>query len=248
MDAPKSKRKRLAWNEQSEAAILELWAERVEELRTERRNSHIYGEMANDLAKLGYNYSGRDVQVKLANFTQRYRKETIPSPWPFYERVHHIIGDFKPNTFFKLTLDSMDETAISSNPTPHATKSSPLSSPLLTPLHSTPSSQQGSPPPPSVSPRAVSPRALSPTSPTPNRSTASLPKKKKKNCMSNFQVKILQKFEMLSSEITRHLKNSSDYDKEILKIEQQKADSLKQIATVNEELKNIISVFLKNDS
>ncbi|CAD6998948.1 unnamed protein product [Ceratitis capitata] len=73
----KSKRKRLAWNEQSEAAILELWAERVEELRTERRNSHIYGEMANDLAKLGYNYSGRDVQVKLANFTQRYGKKCV---------------------------------------------------------------------------------------------------------------------------------------------------------------------------
>ena len=69
----KSKRKRCCWNEGSEAALLDMWPERVEELRAHRKTGYIYAEMANNLCKLGHTCSSRDVQVKLQNFTQRYR-------------------------------------------------------------------------------------------------------------------------------------------------------------------------------
>lgn len=73
--APKAKRKRLAWTEGAELAILDLWAERVVELRGVRKNMHIYENISEELAKLGYIYNAREVQVKLANFSQRYRYE-----------------------------------------------------------------------------------------------------------------------------------------------------------------------------
>ncbi|XP_036322544.1 uncharacterized protein LOC118736601 isoform X1 [Rhagoletis pomonella] len=113
--APKPRKRRLAWAEDGEVAILDLWEERVADLRGARKNGHIYAEMANELAKLGHNYSARDVQVKLANFTQRYRKEKLamgpsggsPSTWPLYARVHQIIGGFKANMFCELTLENI---------------------------------------------------------------------------------------------------------------------------------------------
>lgn len=71
--SPKPKRKRLGWNEGSEAVLLDLWPERLEELRAHRKNGRIYAKMADDLCKLGYTCTSRDVQVKLQNFTQRYR-------------------------------------------------------------------------------------------------------------------------------------------------------------------------------
>ena len=69
----KPKSKRCCWNESSETALLDLWPERVEELRAHRKTGYIYAEMADDLCKLGHTCSPRDVQVKLQNFTQRYR-------------------------------------------------------------------------------------------------------------------------------------------------------------------------------
>ncbi|XP_017469576.1 PREDICTED: uncharacterized protein LOC108361467 [Rhagoletis zephyria] len=113
---PKLKRKRMGWSEGAELAILELWEDRVGELRGLRKNAHVYAEKAADLAELGYIHNASDVQVKLQNFSQRYRKEKAemgpsggsPSTWVHYERVHQIIGGFKSNLHTELTLESID--------------------------------------------------------------------------------------------------------------------------------------------
>ncbi|XP_067616072.1 uncharacterized protein [Eurosta solidaginis] len=180
--------------------------------------------MANELAKLGYNYTARDIQVKIANFTQRYRKEKTemgpsggsPSIWPFYARVHQIIGGFKANRFCELMLESIDESSTTSS-----VPSTP--SPQLT---STPSTPQpwSNPPSPLPGSSAIEP-------------------KKKKNFVS-VHTKVMEKFEEVSVEITNYMKKSEENENKFMKIEEEKANALKEIAQNNKELKNGILAFL----
>ncbi|XP_036320104.1 uncharacterized protein LOC118734457 [Rhagoletis pomonella] len=100
--------------------------------------------MAADLSKLGYNHSSRDVQVKLQNFSQGYRKEKAemgpsggsPSTWVHFERVHSIIGAFKASLYKDLTLESIDDSSKTSSST--AALPSPVT-PLPSPSSSLPS-------------------------------------------------------------------------------------------------------------
>ncbi|XP_017481325.1 PREDICTED: uncharacterized protein LOC108370510 [Rhagoletis zephyria] len=159
-----------------------------------RKNAHVQAEMAADLAELGYTHSARDVQVKLQNFSQRYRKEKAdigpsggsPSTWVHYERVHQIIEGFKANVHTELTLESIDE----------ASKASSSTAPLPSP---------GTPLPSPSSPL-----------PSPVPSTSASAGKTKKY---NFQEKLLEKFDNLSSDIAEHLKRSEENEKELIEIE-----------------------------
>ncbi|XP_067614308.1 uncharacterized protein [Eurosta solidaginis] len=209
--------KRSFWAGDGEVAILDLWEERAADLRSSRKNGHIYKEMANELAKLGYNYTARDIQVKIANFTQRYRKERVemgpsggsPSIWPFYARVNQIIGGFKANRFCELMLESIDESSTASSvPT--------TPSPQLT---STPSTPQpwSNPPSPLPGSSAIEP-------------------KKKKNIVS-VHTKVMEKFEAVSVEITNYMKKSEENENKFMKIEEEKANALKETAQDNKEPK-----------
>ncbi|XP_018783250.1 PREDICTED: uncharacterized protein LOC108965355 [Bactrocera latifrons] len=225
--SPKAKRKRLAWTEGAELAILELWAERVVELRGVRKNMHIYENISEELAKLGYIYNAREVQVKLANFSQRYRIEKAnmlesgetTSSWVHYGRVHQIIGRFKVNSIYDSTLETIQ--AESSG----ASRLSPLvpPSPHASPIPST----------------SASPRASTSTPVT-------VPNKKKKG-VSQFQLKVLDKFEELSAEITQYLRHTEENERQLIEIERQKAESLKKFIEVNREFKDAILKFLQKD-
>ncbi|XP_011199269.2 uncharacterized protein LOC105223289 [Bactrocera dorsalis] len=227
MTSPKAKRKRLAWTEGAELAILELWAEHVVELRGVRKNMHIYEKISEELIKLGYIYNAREVQVKLANFSQRYRIEKAnmlesgetTSSWTHYGRVHQIIGRFKVNSFYDSTLETIQ--AESSG----ASRLSPIipPSPHTSPVPSPP----------------ASPRASTSTPVT-------VPNKKKKG-VSQFQLKVLDKFEELSAEITQYLRHTEENERQLIEIERQKAESLKKFNEVNREFKDAILKFLQKE-
>ncbi|XP_036320801.1 wiskott-Aldrich syndrome protein family member 2-like [Rhagoletis pomonella] len=266
--APKPRKRRLAWAEDGEVAILDLWEERVADLRGARKNGHIYAEMANELAKLGHNYSARDVQVKLANFTQRYRKEKLamgpsggsPSTWPLYARVHQIIGGFKANMFCELTLENISESDIASQPSPltpilPSSLSPTFSSPLASPLPAVPTTPLPTPSPPLSSPLTPlpttplptpSPPLSSPSSPMPS-SSASAVEPKRRKVIGTLQKKVLDKFDGLSAEISQHIRRSEENEKEWMKIEKDKADTLREIANDNKELKVGILSFLNRN-
>ncbi|XP_011194418.1 uncharacterized protein LOC105219800 [Zeugodacus cucurbitae] len=197
-NATKIIRKRKSWADDGEVAILDVWAERVSDLRGARKNGHVYKEMSAELNKLGYNYNARDIQVKLAIFTQRYRKEKMamgppggsPSTWPFYGTVHQIIGGFKINVFNQLAFESIDESDnISAVGTPLAPIELSSPSPLPTPS-----------PLPSSSP-----------SPSPNISD---PAKKENRSDSN--KKVIEKLDQLSEEITKYMKKSEENEHGII--------------------------------
>ncbi|XP_050319099.1 uncharacterized protein LOC126752396 [Bactrocera neohumeralis] len=237
--SPKAKRKRLAWTEGAELAILELWAEHVVELRGVRKNMHIYERISEELVKLGYIYNAREVQVKLANFSQRYRTEKAnmlesgetTSSWPHYGRVHQIIGRFKVNSFYDSTLETIQaESSGTSRLSPFVPPS-----PHAAPVPSPPASPHASPvPSPPASPRA--------STSTP----VTVPNKKTKG-VSQFQLKVLDKFEELSAEITQYLRHTEENERQLIEIERQKAESLKKFNEVNREFKDAILKFLQKE-
>ncbi|XP_017468996.1 PREDICTED: myoneurin-like isoform X3 [Rhagoletis zephyria] len=101
METPvKQRRKRSFWNSRAEACFVELWGEKVDELRGARKNTHVYQEMSSELAKQGCFLSAQDVKYKIANLTAKYRKckEAMapsggsPASWNLYEAVHKVIG------------------------------------------------------------------------------------------------------------------------------------------------------------
>ena len=56
-----------------EAALLEIWPNKLLKLRGHRKNGHICAEMAEELNQQGYSCSPRGIQVKVQNFIQRYK-------------------------------------------------------------------------------------------------------------------------------------------------------------------------------
>ncbi|XP_017469716.1 PREDICTED: formin-like protein 2 [Rhagoletis zephyria] len=228
---PKPRKRRLAWEEDGEVDIL-------------------------------------DVQVKLANFTQRYRKEKLamgpsggsPSTWPLYARVHQIIGGFKANMFCELTLENISESDIASQPSPltpilPSSLSPTFSSPLASPLPAVPTTPLPTPSPPLSSPLTPlpttplptpSPPLSSPSSPMPS-SSASAVEPKRRKVIGTLQKKVLDKFDGLSAEISQHIQRSEENEKEWMKIEKDKADTLREIANDNKELKVGILSFLNRN-
>ncbi|XP_011190568.1 uncharacterized protein LOC105217326 [Zeugodacus cucurbitae] len=229
MNSPKAKRKRLSWTEGAELAVLDLWAEYVVELRAARKNMHIYEKISEGLAQLGYMYNGREVQVKVANFTQRYRNEKAYlmesgasiSSWSHYGRVHQIIGRFKTNSFCESTMKSIQgESCNASCFSPTVPPSAPSSPVPLPPVPSPPASPHTS-------------------------NYARVTHAKKKKAPSQFQMKVLDKFEELSTEIIQYLRNSEENERQLLEVERQKAECMKKFREVNTELKDAIIKFLE---
>ncbi|XP_017477109.1 PREDICTED: uncharacterized protein LOC108367081 [Rhagoletis zephyria] len=85
------------------------------ELRSARKNGHIYEEMASDLGNIGFVYTGAEVRVKLHNFSNKYRQERAkvgpsggsPSTWKLYNAVHEALGCQKSYCADELTEDSI---------------------------------------------------------------------------------------------------------------------------------------------
>ena len=53
--------------------LLEVWGEKIADLRGTRKNSHVYAEMADQLQKSGVDVDADGVRLKTKNFTAKYR-------------------------------------------------------------------------------------------------------------------------------------------------------------------------------
>ncbi|XP_073839099.1 uncharacterized protein [Musca autumnalis] len=110
------KQKRKKWCTEAEDLLLSLWDKNIDKIRGVRKNSHIYAEMATELASFGFGYDGEEVKNKLHNLTNRYREEKkkigpsggSPSTWGPYERVHGILGGYKFHNIHSVVDESID--------------------------------------------------------------------------------------------------------------------------------------------
>ncbi|XP_050340631.1 myb/SANT-like DNA-binding domain-containing protein 1 [Bactrocera neohumeralis] len=109
------KKKRVMWSEAAEADLIEVWQQKMPELRSTRKNNHIYEEMSCTMLLAGHEYTSIEIKIKLHNFTNKYRQEKqkigpsggSPSRWKYYEAVHQAVGGFKSFCSDELVEDSI---------------------------------------------------------------------------------------------------------------------------------------------
>lgn len=90
-------KKRNGWSKYAEALLLEVWAEKIGDLRGIRKNSHVYAEMVEQLQNSGVDVNADGIRVKIKNFTAKYRYENwflcfaffTLSTFPLSERKKH---------------------------------------------------------------------------------------------------------------------------------------------------------------
>ncbi|KAH7960896.1 hypothetical protein HPB49_024536 [Dermacentor silvarum] len=95
---------RPTWTEAETWVLIRLWEDHLPQLRGEKHNAKVYDAIVAALAQSGIKRTRRQVQTKIDNLTQRYRKESrerttvfSPSPWPFFSEVHRILGALPAN-------------------------------------------------------------------------------------------------------------------------------------------------------
>lgn len=81
MDSEKSsqkpkqnRKKRLVWTDQMEVLLLSIWEENSTDLRSAKKNSHIYLSMEKAFNDNGVtNISAGEIKTKIANLSKMYR-------------------------------------------------------------------------------------------------------------------------------------------------------------------------------
>jgi len=97
MPYEKFNKKRRQWEDNGVLELIKLWKVCAYELRTIKRNGHLYVAMAKQLTALGVPVTALEVHFKVNNLTQRYRQEQktyettgIISTWKFYNQVDDV--------------------------------------------------------------------------------------------------------------------------------------------------------------
>ncbi|XP_037947107.1 uncharacterized protein LOC119679035 [Teleopsis dalmanni] len=219
VNSMKIKTKRNAWTEYSEMHFLELWEEKLPQLRGVRRNGHVFKEMAKELNKRGFKVTGLEVQTKVHNFTQRFKKEQQSDgaseqkpAWKYYHTVKQILTNPNLNAT-TLMCDSIAEQGTSSNATT-----------LMSQTEKT-------------TPSLPSPTPMDPISDSDN--SDHLPRKKRKlNCNDN----ILDEIRKVNNMEKVQMELQQETDSAFLKIMRRNADSLQRIAEAIERVEANIRI------
>lgn len=98
-------KKRRQWEDSGVHELIKLWKCCAYELRTIKRNGHLYVAMAKQLSAIGVPVSALEVHFKVNNLTQRYRQESktyettgIVSTWKFYSLVDDVFKSLSGHT------------------------------------------------------------------------------------------------------------------------------------------------------
>ncbi|XP_058455464.1 uncharacterized protein LOC131432904 [Malaya genurostris] len=96
--------------------LIEMWEDKINDLRGSRKNSHVYEEIKESFKPHNIDVSTKEIKNRIHNLTARYRKEKAsigpsggsPSSWPYYDKVHKILGSFKINNIESIIVDSIE--------------------------------------------------------------------------------------------------------------------------------------------
>ncbi|XP_037951845.1 uncharacterized protein LOC119682468 [Teleopsis dalmanni] len=143
------KKRRMRWTTEEEEALVKLWDIKYPKLRGQKRNAHIYAEIAAEMVGRNMQFDSHEVKFKMHNLTNRFKKEKDKmetsggsrSDWPYFDRINAIIGnsnvqdmdsEIEESAVYKSENSSIYPITLISVPS-----STPMSSPL-TPLTPTP--------------------------------------------------------------------------------------------------------------
>ncbi|XP_044248847.1 uncharacterized protein [Drosophila takahashii] len=97
---------KLRWTVKMELLLIDVWQENVEQLRSNRKNVHIYMEMAQSMMEAGFDIDYKDVRTKIENLTKRKISGGAPSSWQHYELLHSFLGAFRIHNTEKSNLEN----------------------------------------------------------------------------------------------------------------------------------------------
>ncbi|XP_058833065.1 uncharacterized protein LOC131690969 [Topomyia yanbarensis] len=108
-------KKKTVWSPSQIQLLVELWEEKIGDLRGCRKNSHVYEEMKESFKHHGIEVTTDEIKNRIHNLTARYRKEKTsigpsggsPSQWPHYDKIHRILGSFRINNIESVIEDSI---------------------------------------------------------------------------------------------------------------------------------------------
>lgn len=108
MPYEKFNKKRRQWEDNGVLELIKLWKVCAYELRTIKRNGHLYSAMAKQLTALGVPVTPLEVHFKVNNLTQRYRQEQktfeatgILSTWKFFSQVEDVFKSLANHSGYK---------------------------------------------------------------------------------------------------------------------------------------------------
>ncbi|XP_037946218.1 uncharacterized protein LOC119682878 isoform X2 [Teleopsis dalmanni] len=108
MPYEKFNKKRRQWEDNGVLELIKLWKVCAYELRTIKRNGHLYVAMAKQLTGLGVPVTALEVHFKVNNLTQRFRQEQktyeatgIISTWKFYSQVDDVFKSLAAHQGYK---------------------------------------------------------------------------------------------------------------------------------------------------
>ncbi|KAH7985248.1 hypothetical protein HPB49_026537 [Dermacentor silvarum] len=95
---------RATWTEGETWKLIRLWEDNLHLLRGEKHNTKVYAAIVDALRESGIIKTKKQVQGKLDNLTQRYRKElrehrtgSAATTWPFFRELHRFLGCLPSN-------------------------------------------------------------------------------------------------------------------------------------------------------
>ncbi|XP_041451311.1 myb/SANT-like DNA-binding domain-containing protein 1 isoform X2 [Drosophila obscura] len=106
---------RVKWTTEMENLLIDLWQEKIDDLRGVRKNSHVYMEMAQTMKEgCGLDVGWTEVRTKVENLTKKHRMEKnkvgpsggAPSGWQHFEKLQAFLGAFRVNNLEQSTLDN----------------------------------------------------------------------------------------------------------------------------------------------
>lgn len=69
----KDKQTRTMWTPEEVKALVRVWGEKHDQLRSQKRNAAVYDAMARDLAAVGLHKTRKQIHTKIENMTQEFR-------------------------------------------------------------------------------------------------------------------------------------------------------------------------------
>ncbi|GFY39313.1 hypothetical protein TNIN_74321 [Trichonephila inaurata madagascariensis] len=87
---------RHVWTHVETLALIDVWEDKFNKLRTQRRTAHVHEEIRQELSDVNIHKSIRQIVVKIDNMTQKYRKikrsgKKYPT-WFYFKRLDKFLG------------------------------------------------------------------------------------------------------------------------------------------------------------
>lgn len=100
----KEKWPRAVWTEDEMKALVRAWADKIDDLRSQKWNASVYDAIVSELVTVGVVKTRKQVHTKIENMTLKYRKHcragttgSAGVSWPYFWDINKFLGSLPVN-------------------------------------------------------------------------------------------------------------------------------------------------------